>query len=237
MTPGMHRGPGASATAIAGSLALLGGPLGCGGAMAGAGLNPVHADLASLVGGGARTSFESRGDRASARPLDKDAAYEPTSRKALTPALFWTGVIVGAVGSAATIAFGATGYATEREIERSYERGASRSDIADLEQRGDTMNALTVTGATFGVLGWGLALATYGVDYSRCGPLAPKRRGCGTARGTDEGSRPVDEAARGDTVEAIPDARPVPGESAGEPSAPAAPGSVEGPAAAAAPPG
>ncbi|MBK7826174.1 hypothetical protein [Nannocystis sp.] len=103
-----------------------------------------------------------------------DAA--PSSRRPVTPILFWLGIGLAAVGGVGTIGTASAGFATQRQISNGYRDGANVSDIHDLEDRGDKLNKASIAGAAIAVIGAVLALTSYGVDYTRCGPLAPKRR-------------------------------------------------------------
>jgi hypothetical protein len=110
---------------------------------------------------------------------------EPDAREATQPRLdrvsrplFWTGIVLGAVGTGMLAGFGIDGAVTERKIERGYENGFTRAERDRLEDRGGTDNVLAATGAATAAVGFAIALVMLGVDYSRCGPLAERRRRC-----------------------------------------------------------
>ena len=97
----------------------------------------------------------------------------------LTPALFWTGIILGSVGAAGGIGFGAAGFATKQELNKGYSGdGMSLEQRDSLVSRGEAFNTAAVAFTTAAVLGYALAVVTYGVDWNRCGPLVHKRRRC-----------------------------------------------------------
>lgn len=130
---------------------------------------PVHISSDLAVGRMAeRTSFE--------REVDSSDA-SPKARK-VTPALFWTGVVLGSLGVVGTVAFGAAGHVTNNKIDDGYDDGLTRSEHADLVDRGEALNVAAITSAAVGLFGIGLAAAAYGYDYTHCGPLAAKKRRC-----------------------------------------------------------
>ena len=93
-----------------------------------------------------------------------------------TPALFWTGIIVGLVGGAVLIATGIDGRATVNKIEDGYDDGFTRQERDDLEKRGARDNTLSKVAGGTAVVGFSLATIMAGIDYSRCGPLTKKRK-------------------------------------------------------------
>lgn len=107
-----------------------------------------------------------------------DAGGQP-ERKPVTPALFWTGIGIGSVASAAAIGFGVAGFVTKNQLADGYsEDGLTEGERDDLVARGEAMNALTITAVSVAVLGFGLSVISAGVDWNRCGPLATKKRRC-----------------------------------------------------------
>jgi len=137
--------------------------------------------LASLNIGniGVRNGYELRnaspvaGREAATMPVDDT---RPRERRPVTPVLFWLGIGLTAVGGAGTIGTAAAGYGTQRQISSDYRGSANAEDVHTLERRGAALNKATIAGVVVTVIGAVLALTSYGVDYSRCGPLAPKRR-------------------------------------------------------------
>jgi hypothetical protein len=113
---------------------------------------------------------------ASMTDMERDLRLETSDRggEKLTPALFWTGISLGTVGAVGGVAFGVLGYTTKRELIDNYQSGMSYDDRDTLSQRGKTWNALAVAMTTVSVLGYALAIVTYGVDWNRCGPLVLK---------------------------------------------------------------
>jgi hypothetical protein len=113
-----------------------------------------------------RTAFEREGRDTS---LDGSAP----KKRDVTPPLLWTGVALASVGAVGTIGFGIAGRVTQEKIDDGFDEGMTRAELDDLESRGETWNALAITSASIGIAG-----VVYGVDYTRCGPLAPKKRRC-----------------------------------------------------------
>ena len=139
----------------------------------------------------ARTSFEA--DRAPAAS-DSSGTSESddnndnndnndngTSGKRVTAthAVLWTGIVLASLGGAGLLGFGATGLATDRKLRRGYdEDGLSHEEQDTLIKRGEAMNTATIISASVGLLGALIAVTAYGVEYTKCGRLAPKRRRC-----------------------------------------------------------
>jgi len=117
------------------------------------------------------TAFEREGRDPS---LDDSAA----SKRKVTPPLFWTGIAVASLGAVGTIGFGIAGRVAQKKIDDGFDEGMTRAELDDLESRGETWNTLAITSASIGIAGAVLAMVVYGVDYTRCGPLAPKKRRC-----------------------------------------------------------
>ena len=144
-------------------------------------LPPIDARLASLNIGnmGVRNSYELRNAGPIAGRADTSAPVDdarPRARRPIIPVLFWLGIGLTAVGGVSTIGTAAAGYATQRQISGDYRGSASAADVHTLEHRGAVLNKATIAGVVVTVIGAVLALTSYGVDYTRCGPLAPKRR-------------------------------------------------------------
>jgi hypothetical protein len=120
---------------------------------------------------GMRSGFELRN-----APAEPRQAPAPKARRAVTPVLFWLGIGMVAVGGATAVGTGVAGYATKRRLADGFEDNISSEEVDTLSARGDALNSVMVAGTVIGVVGAALALITYGIDYTRCGPLAPKRR-------------------------------------------------------------
>lgn len=123
-----------------------------------------------------RNGFQLRTAAASASDSSTTPDTAPSSRRPVTPILFWLGIGLAAVGGVGTIGTASAGFATQRQISNGYRDGANVSDIHDLEDRGGKLNKASIAGAAIAVIGAVLAITSYGIDYTRCGPLAPKRR-------------------------------------------------------------
>ena len=112
--------------------------------------------------------------------LERDVRLETSDRKheKLTPALFWTGIAFGSLGAVGVIAFGSAGFVTKNHLNQGYEQGLTLDERDELRSRGELHNTLAISSAVVMVLGYALAIVTYGVDWNRCGPLVEKRRKC-----------------------------------------------------------
>jgi hypothetical protein len=115
---------------------------------------------------------------ASMTDMERDVRLETTDkrREKLTPALFWTGISLGTVGAVGGIAFGVAGYTTKRQLNDGYAEGLTVDERDGIISRGKTFNGLAVAMTTVAVLGYALAIVTYGVDWNRCGPLVLKHK-------------------------------------------------------------
>jgi len=120
---------------------------------------------------GARNSFELRNG------FDSGASDQaPTTRRPVTPLLFWIGIGLTAAGGGTLIGSAAGAAATRSQLRNAYEDGATVARIDELERRGSNLNKISIAGAVLMVAGAIMSLTSHGYDYTRCGPLAPKRR-------------------------------------------------------------
>lgn len=122
-----------------------------------------------------RNGYELRNQPAEPRPADQPRA-DVQRKRPVTPILFWLGIGLTAVGGVGTIATGSAAYATQRQLYNGYHSNIAADDARSLESRGAALNKASIAGAVITVVGAVLALATYGYDWTNCGPLAPKRR-------------------------------------------------------------
>ncbi|MEZ4450733.1 MAG: hypothetical protein R3B09_14725 [Nannocystaceae bacterium] len=121
----------------------------------------------------ASTSLE-REEASRAAPSDETGK----TTKGPTKALFVAGIIIGAIGAAGLISMSAASYGLDRKLDNGYAEGITREDAQTLVDRGKALNTGAIVSASVGLAGFLTAITTYGVDYTRCGPLAPKRRRC-----------------------------------------------------------
>lgn len=119
---------------------------------------------------GTRNAFELRNQPSEPRQTDAKP------RRPVTPILYWLGIGMLAVGGATAIGTGAAGYATKRQLKNGYDGSLTAEDTRTLETRGEGLNKAMIAGAVVGIIGAALAITTFGIDYTRCGPVAPKRR-------------------------------------------------------------
>ncbi|PRQ01194.1 hypothetical protein [Enhygromyxa salina] len=118
---------------------------------------------------------------ASMTQLERDVRIETgdRDRPKLTPALFWTGIIVGTAGAVGSVSFGVAGFVTKNQLKTGYQDdGLTVEDRDALVNRGEAFNTAAMATAAAAVLGYALSIVTYGVDWNRCGPLVHKRRRC-----------------------------------------------------------
>jgi len=120
---------------------------------------------------------------ASTTDLERDVRIETSGdkrrREKLTPALFWTGIVLGAAGTAGSIGFGVAGSVTRNQLSDGYGGDGLTVDDRDaLVSRGEGFDSAAIGFAAAAVIGFALSIVTYGVDWNRCGPLVRKRRRC-----------------------------------------------------------
>jgi len=108
-----------------------------------------------------------------------DSGGRKAGRTTATHAVLWTGVVLAALGGAGLVGFGATSFATDSKLSKGYaEDGLTRDEQQTLIDRGEAMNTATIISASVGLIGALMAVTAYGVEYTNCGPLAPKNRRC-----------------------------------------------------------
>lgn len=146
--------------------------------------------LASLGNLGNRSAFELRTLYAAQAP----AADQPSARRRpVTPILFYTGVVLATLTGATAIATGAASFGLRRKLDNAYFEGGglTMAEYDRIDDRGTALGKAT-WGLAFLSAGFaGMALISYAVDWSRCGPLAPKRRRETAPRGRCEEFHPT----------------------------------------------
>ncbi len=127
----------------------------------------------------ARTSIETDSEPAASESDTREDTGNSGKRVTATHAVLWTGVVLASLGGAGLLGFGATGLASDRKLSRGYEEdGLTHEEQDTLIKRGEAMNTATIISASVGLLGALIAVTAYGVEYTKCGRLAPKRRRC-----------------------------------------------------------
>jgi hypothetical protein len=121
---------------------------------------------------GMRSNFELRNGIGSGERSDP----APTTRRPVTPILFWIGIGLTAAGGGTMIGSASAAAATRNQLRTAYSDGTTVARVDELERRGSNLNKVSIAGAVLMVAGAIMALTSYGYDYTRCGPLAPKRR-------------------------------------------------------------
>jgi hypothetical protein len=130
-------------------------------------------DPGLMVGRSAEPApFEGRDDPDIADPVD------PGRHQKARTIVFWTGVAMAAVGGAGTIGFAATGRAFEHKLARGYETSLTRAEEERYQNRGELMNGLAVGSGAVGLVGLLTAAVALGIDYTLCGKIAKRRKGC-----------------------------------------------------------
>lgn len=119
---------------------------------------------------------------ASMTDLERDVRLETGERgnAKITPPLYWAGIGVGTLGAVGGLAFGVAGYVTKNQVNDGYRDGAglTLAERDRLVKNGELYNGLALGFTALSVVAYAAALVVYGVDWNRCGPLAPKRRRC-----------------------------------------------------------
>ncbi|MFO7567849.1 MAG: hypothetical protein R6X02_34735 [Enhygromyxa sp.] len=116
--------------------------------------------------------------------MERDVRLETGTRRnqPLTPALFWTGIGVGTLGAVGGITFGVMGFVAKNQLNDAYyDGGGTGLTVAErdrLVNNGELYNGLAIGMTALSVLGYALAIVSYGVDWNRCGPLVEKKRRC-----------------------------------------------------------
>lgn len=150
--------------------------------------------LASIGNIGARSNFEIRTLYA-APEAPQPAPAEPqsdTRKRRGTTALFFLGLGVAAIAGASAIGTGVAAAAARRDLDSAYfDEALSFDDFNARVDRGERLDRATKGLAALGGIGLATALLSYGIDWIRCGPLAPKRR-----RATAPAGRCRDSEAR-----------------------------------------
>ena len=95
-----------------------------------------------------------------------------------TPAVFWTGITVGTVGTIGLAGFGLAGQINEGRIRDGFDEGIAHDDYETFRDRGELYNKIAVVSSIAAVFGFAIAAISYGIDYSQCGPLSAKKRKC-----------------------------------------------------------
>lgn len=147
-------------------------------------------DPATLYGAKAhRTAFEdptaaAPAPAATVGPAPRDTATDtsdndPAKHQRARTGVFWGGIAATAVGGVLLTAFGIGGRVTQSQLAKAYDDAdltyAREDKLAD---RGKLFNALAGAGAGIAIVGIAMASIAYGLDYSRCGTLAKRRKDC-----------------------------------------------------------
>lgn len=120
-----------------------------------------------------RNGYELRNQPADPRPEPRADARR---KRPITPILFWLGIGMTIAGGVGTVATGSAAFATQRQLSNGYNSNIASDDARALEARGEGLRKASIATAVITVVGAVLAIATYGHDYTHCGPLAPKKR-------------------------------------------------------------
>jgi hypothetical protein len=108
-------------------------------------------------------------------PVTTDPGTDKQQR--VRKGFFWAGIALTAIGGATFLATAIGGRITQAQLQKGYDHETLTHDQEKTYHvRGDVFNALTATGATLLFVGIGTAAISFGVDYSRCGSLARRKR-------------------------------------------------------------
>ena len=131
---------------------------------------------------GQTTRFERTGPRAA-----PDQGLKHPNASAIS---FVVATVLGSVAAAGALAFGIAGTVTDRKLQDGYDNGLTLDEQNRLRDRGELFNDLTIGLGVTGLVSLTAAAIIYGVDYTRCGHLARKRRKC---EDVHAGARPLGE--------------------------------------------
>lgn len=108
-------------------------------------------------------------------PVQPDAGSDRQQR--VRTGLFWAGIAFTVIGGATLLASGIGGRVTQAQLKKGYDNESlTHADERKYHTRGDIFNALSGAGAGVMIVGGGVAAITFGVDYSRCGALAKRKK-------------------------------------------------------------
>ncbi|MBC8067457.1 MAG: hypothetical protein IAG13_03910, partial [Deltaproteobacteria bacterium] len=109
------------------------------------------------------------------KPIDADPGTHKQQR--VRTGLFWTGVALTVIGGAALLATGIGGRVTQGQLSTGYkEESLTHAREKTLRDRGDLFNALAGASGGVMIVGAGVTAITFGIDYSRCGTIAKRKR-------------------------------------------------------------
>ncbi len=123
-----------------------------------------------------RTAFEQTDAVGKPRGDSDDVFKDSDDAQRKRKAAFIGGVVAASLGGALAVGFGAAGQITERQLDKGYDDGLTRTEESDLRDRGKAFNGVAIGGAALSVVGIGLTAIVLGLDYNRCGNLLKKRR-------------------------------------------------------------
>jgi hypothetical protein len=166
--------------------------------------------LASIGNVGTRSNFEIRTLYAAQDPAPPPADDRSSKRRRpVTPILFYLGISMAVAAGVGTIATSFASYGLRRKLDDNYfENGFDYEDYDRTVQTGERLAkaswGLGLTAVAFAAM----ALISYSVDWSRCGPLAPKRRRDTAPRGRCEEYHPDHKSPDGPLI--APASQPAP---------------------------
>lgn len=139
---------------------------------------PPAAGSDATVRGGVGSGGDNKamgGEDSKPAPVQQDAGSDRHQRA--RTGLFWAGVAVAVIGGATLLASGIGGRVTQAQLKNGYDdESLTHDDERKLHTRGDVFNALAGTGGGLLIVGGGVAAISFGVDYSRCGALAKRKK-------------------------------------------------------------
>jgi hypothetical protein len=111
--------------------------------------------------------------------LERDNPEPRSGSREVTPKLFWSGIGIGTIGAVGTIGFAVAGRVAKDRLNGMYADGSATLEDRDhVRDRGELWNKLAITSGVLMVLGYTVAIISYGVDWHRCGPMTVKKPRC-----------------------------------------------------------
>ncbi len=112
-------------------------------------------------------------------PADHGSSDDPAKEQRTRTGVFWGGVGALALGGGMLTAFGIGGRVTQAQLKNGYEDGdLTYAREEKLRDRGTAFNKVAAAGAGLAIVGLAVTAIVYGIDYSRCGALAKRRKDC-----------------------------------------------------------
>ena len=140
----------------------------------GPGAAPAAGPDAQVRGGGKSSDASGGGDD---KPMRVRGEPGTEQQQRTRKALFWAGIAFTVIGGATLLATGIGGRVTQGQLTKGYDdETLTHDEEKTLRNRGETFNALAGAGGGVMIVGAGVAAITFGIDYTRCGSIAKRKR-------------------------------------------------------------